>query len=250
MADPGAILVTGGGRGIGAAVARLAAARGYHVAVNYAQDEKAAQGVVDAIAGSGGQAIAVRGDVADAGQVARMFDAAVRHLGPLTALVANAGITGAISRLDEADPATIARVVDVNVTGALYCLREAVRRMSTRNGGKGGAIVGISSAAVSIGSPGEFVWYAASKAAIDTMVLGLGREVAGEGIRVNAVAPALIDTQLHAAAGAPDRIERLAPGIPMGRAGRPEEIAEAVLFLLSDAAGYITGEVIRVGGGR
>jgi NAD(P)-dependent dehydrogenase (short-subunit alcohol dehydrogenase family) len=179
-----------------------------------------------------------------------MFDAAERHLGRLTALVANAGITGPIGRLDEADPATIARVVDVNVTGALYCLREAARRLSTRNGGKGGVIVGISSAAVSLGSPGEFVWYAASKAAIDTMVLGLGREVAGEGVRVNAVAPALIDTELHAAAGAPDRVARMAPGIPMGRAGTPEEIAEAVLFLLSDAAGYITGEVIRVGGGR
>ncbi len=250
MAERETILVTGGGRGIGAAICRLAAARGYDVAVNYARDEKAARSVVDAIADSGGKAVAVRGDVADAGQVTEMFDAAERALGPLTALVANAGITGTISRLEDADPAAIARVVDVNVTGALLCMREAVRRMSTRNGGKGGAIVGISSAAVTLGSPGEFVWYAASKAAIDTMVLGLGREVAAEGIRVNAVAPALIDTEIHAAAGAPDRVERMAPGIPMGRAGTPEEVAEAVLFLLSDAAGYITGEVIRVGGGR
>ncbi len=250
MADPGAILVTGGGRGIGAAVSRLAAARGYNVAVNYAQDEKAAQGVVDSITGSGGKAVAVRGDVADASQIVRMFDTAERHLGSLTALIANAGITGPINRLDEADPETIARVIDVNVTGALLCMREAVRRMSTKNGGKGGAIVGISSAAATLGSPGEFVWYAASKAAVDTMVLGLGREVAGEGVRVNAVAPALIDTEIHAAAGAPDRVERMAPGIPMGRAGTPEEVADAVLFLLSDAASYITGEVIRVGGGR
>ena len=250
MTDPGAILVTGGGRGIGAAVSRLAAARGYDVAVNYAQDEKSAQGVVDAIAGSGGKAIAVRGDVADIGQIAEMFDVVERKIGPLTALVANAGITGLISRLDEADPATIARVVDVNVTGALLCMREAVKRMSTKNGGKGGAIVGLSSAAATLGSPGEFVWYAASKAAVDTMVLGLGREVAAEGVRVNAVAPALIDTDIHATAGAPDRLERMAPSIPMGRAGTPEEVAEAVLFLLSDAAGYITGEVIRVGGGR
>jgi len=250
MAEQGTILVTGGGRGIGATVSRLAAERGYAVAVNYANDKSSAQNVVDAITGSGGKAIPVQGDVADVRQVAEMFAAVDRELGPLTALVANAGITGKISRLDEADPETIARVVDVNVSGALYCMREAVRRMSTRNGGGGGAIVGLSSAAATLGSPGEFVWYAASKAAVDTMVLGLGREVAAEGVRVNAVAPALIDTEIHAAAGAPDRIERMAPGIPMGRAGTPEEVAEAVLFLLSDSAAYITGEVIRVGGGR
>ena len=246
----GVLLVTGGGRGIGAATARQAAAAGYAVAINFASDADAAKGIVEDITSTGGRAIAIQGDVADADQVARLFETVDAELGRLTALVNNAGITGSFSRIDAADPAAIARVVDINVNGSLYCAREAVRRMSTRHGGQGGAIVNLSSAAATLGSPGEYVWYAASKGAVDTMTLGLARELADDGIRVNAVAPGLIETEIHANAGAPDRIERLAPSVPMGRAGSADEVADAILFLLSDAASYITGDVVRVSGGR
>lgn len=246
----GVLLVTGGSRGIGAAVARLGAARGYAVAVNYANDAAGAHQVVDAIEAAGGRAVAVRGDVSGETEVERMFEAVDRELGPLTALVNNAGITGRMSRLDEASPDTMRRVIDVNVNGVLFCSQQAVKRMSTRYDGAGGAIVNISSAAATLGAPGEFLWYAASKGAVDTITVGLAKELARESIRVNAVVPGLIDTSLHAAAGAPDRVERLAPMIPMGRAGSAEEVAEVVLFLLSDAAAYVTGERIRVAGGR
>jgi len=246
----GVLLVTGAGRGIGAAVARLGAARGYDVAVNYARDTAAAEGVVKEIEAGGGRAVRVQADVSDPAAVAKMFDAVEGALGPVTALVNNAGITGQISKIVDVDPEAMAKVVDVNVNGVLYCLREAARRMSTSRGGPGGAIVNVSSSAANIGSPGEWIWYAASKAAVDTATLGLARELAGDGVRVNAVAPGLVDTTLHAAGGAPDRVERMSPLIPLGRAGQPEEIAETVLFLLSDAASYVTGEVLRVAGGR
>jgi len=246
----GVLLVTGGSRGIGAATARLAAQRGYAVAVNYQSDESAAATIVGDIEGTGGRAIAVQADVADAGQVEDMFATVDRALGPLTALVNNAGITGRASRLDDASVDTIRRVVDINVTGLALCCREAVRRMSTRHGGTGGAIVNLSSAAATLGSPATFVWYAASKAAVDSFTFGLSAELAGEGIRVNAVAPGLIDTEIHAAAGYPDRAVQMAPSIPIQRAGSPEEVAEPILWLLSDAASYITGTVLRVAGGR
>ena len=248
--DPGdTVIVTGGGRGIGAAVCRLAAARGFDVVVNYVRDDAAAKSVVRDVESAGARAVAVRGDVADEADVARIFDAA-RELGPLTGLVANAGITGNTpGRLDAQDIATVRRVLDVNVTGVFLCDREAVRRMSTRHGGRGGAIVNISSTAAHRGSSGEWVHYAASKAAVETMTRGLAQEVAAEGIRVNAVAPGLVHTGLHAEAGMPDRPARIAPLIPMRRAGRPEEIADGVLWLLS-AASFVTGEVIAISGGR
>lgn len=247
--DAGVVVVTGGGRGIGAAVCRLAAARGYRVAVNYDRDEGSALDVVREIDAAGGAAIAVRGDVSVEADVISIFDAA-QELGPLAGLVANAGITGnRIGRLDEQDADVVRRVLDVNVTGVFLCDREAVRRMSTRYGGAGGAIVNISSTAAQRGSPGEWVHYAASKAAVETLTHGLAQEVAAEGVRVNAVAPGLVQTDLHAAAGMPDRPDRIAPQIPMRRAGRPEEIADGVLWLLSSAT-FTTGAVITISGGR
>jgi len=244
------LLVTGGSRGIGAAVARLAGAEGWDVAVNYARDAEAAARVVADIERNGHRAVAIQGDVAKEAEVVRLFAEAERRLGPITGLVNNAGTTGRASRLDAVSTATLEAVFDLNILGAFLCAREAVKRMSRAHGGKGGAIVNISSGAATLGGPGEWVWYAASKGAIDSMTIGLAREVAGEGIRVNSVQPGLIDTELHASSGIENRVAKLAPSVPLGRAGEAEEVAEAVLFLLSDAASYVTAAILRVGGGR
>jgi NAD(P)-dependent dehydrogenase (short-subunit alcohol dehydrogenase family) len=249
-ASPGTLIVTGAGRGIGRAVAKLASARGLSVAVNYAQDAHSATDVVRQIASSGGRAIAIQADISREDEILRLFEAAERELGPLAGLVNNAAITGGFARVEAVTSATLTQVFAVNVIGAMLCAREAVRRMSTRNGGKGGTIVNISSRAAQIGGAGEWVHYAASKGALDTFTLGLAREVAAEGIRVNAVAPGHVLTELHAASGDPGRPARLAPTIPMGRAGSPQEIAEAVLWLLSPAASYTTGAILAVSGGR
>lgn len=227
---------------------RLAAARGWSVVVGYASDEAAARAVVAEVEAAGGRGLAIGGDVSDERDVTRLFDAAA-DLGPLTGVVANAGVVGGVGRLDEQTADTVRRVLEVNVLGVFLCAREAVRRMSTRHGGQGGAIVTVSSTAAGRGSPGEWVHYAASKAAVESMTHGLALEVGDEGVRVNAVAPGLVETGLHAAAGLPDRIERRAPMIPMRRAGRPEEIAEGILWLLSPAASFVTGAVLPISGG-
>jgi NAD(P)-dependent dehydrogenase (short-subunit alcohol dehydrogenase family) len=240
------LIVAGGSRGIGAAAARLAGARGFDVAVNYLRDDKAAATVVGAVEAAGRRAIAVKGDMGKEDDIARLFTTVARDLGPPTHLIFSCGITGTSSRLEAVATGTLREVFDVNVIGALICVRSFIAHASTRHGGPGGAVVLLSSAAATIGGAGEYVWYAASKGAIDTMTLGLARELAGEGIRVNAVAPGLIATDIHP----PGRLERLVPSTPIGRAGTAEEVAEAVMFLLSDAASYITGSVLRVGGGR
>ncbi len=252
MADHcvGTMIVTGSGRGIGASVARISGARGYAVVVNYARDECAALRVASEICGSGGRAIAIQGDVSREDDVHRLFDTADREFGPLKVLVNNAGITGGFSRVDEVSAETLSRVFAVNVIGSFLCAREAVRRLSTRHGGQGGSIINISSRAALIGGGGEWVHYAATKGALDTFTLGLSREVGLEGIRVNSVAPGLIDTEMHASAGASDRTRRLAQSIPMGRAGTADEVAEAVVWLASDAALYVTGANVAVSGGR
>ncbi len=249
-ATRGTLIVTGAGRGIGAAVAKLAAVGGYRLVVNFAQDAQSAAEVVRQIAASGGTATAIQADISREQEVLRLFEAAERELGPLTGLVNNAGVTGGFRRVEAVTSAMLTQVFAVNVIGAILCAREAVRRMSTRNGGAGGAIVNISSRAAQIGGAGEWVHYAASKGALDTFTMGLAREVAVEGIRVNAVAPGHVLTDLHATSGDPHRPTRLAPTIPMGRAGTPEEIAEAVLWLLSPAASYTTGAILAVSGGR
>src|SRR5580704_10657263 len=246
----GTLIVTGASRGIGAAIAMLAASRGFSVAVNFATGEADAKTVVQQIVSAGGQASAIQADVAREEDIVRLFAGAARRLGPIKALVNNAAITGGFSRVESLTASTLARVMAVNVTGAILCAREAVRRMSTRRGGTGGAIVNISSRAAEIGSAGEWVHYAASKGAIDSFTIGLAREVATEGIRVNAVAPGLIDTGLHAANGDPNRLNRLIPSIPMQRPGTPNEVAETVLWLLSPGASYMTGAILPVGGGR
>jgi len=244
------MIVTGGGRGIGAAVARRVAADGYQVVVNYASDHDAARAVVADIAAAGGKALAVPGDVADEDDVRRLFDAAAAE-GPLAGVVCNAGITGNTpGRLDEQSAEVVRRVLDVNVLGVFLCNREAVRRLSTRYGGPGGAIVNISSTAAGRGSPGEWVHYAASKAAVDSLTHGLALEVGAEGIRVNAIAPGLVNTDLHAAAGMPDRPAERAPLIPMRRPGEPAEIAEGVAWLLSPAASFVTGAILPISGGH
>ena len=246
----GVLIVTGASRGIGAATARLAAARGYAVCVNYQSNASAAQNVVGAIAEAGGRAIALQGDVAREDQVEALFETCERSLGPVTALVNNAGVTGLAGRLEDADGATLRQVVEVNLLGALYCARAAVRRMSRARGGTGGAIVNISSGAATIGSPDQYVWYAASKGALDSLTLGLAKEVAGQGIRVNAVAPGFVETEIHAASGLAERLATEAPRVPIGRAALPEELAEPILWLLSDQASYVTGAILRVAGGR
>jgi NAD(P)-dependent dehydrogenase (short-subunit alcohol dehydrogenase family) len=246
----GTLIVTGASRGIGAAIAALAGERGYAVAVNLLTGEAEARKVVDAIVARGGRAIAIQADVSHEAQIIRMFEAAERELGPIKALVNNAGVTGGFARVEEVTSAAIANVFAVNVSGTMLCSREALRRMSTRRGGTGGAIVNISSRAAHTGAAGEWVHYAASKGAIDSFTIGLAREVAMEGIRVNAVAPGLVDTGLHAANGEPGRLQRLMPTIPMQRAGTPHEVAEGVLWLLSPAASYVTGAILEIGGGR
>jgi NAD(P)-dependent dehydrogenase (short-subunit alcohol dehydrogenase family) len=246
----GTLIVTGASRGIGAAVATLAGERGYAVAVNFATGESEARTVVDAIVAAGGRAVAIGADVSREAQIIQMFQTAERELGPIKGLVNNAGITGGFARVEQVSSAAIANVLAVNVSGTILCSREGVRRMSTRRGGSGGAIVNISSRAAHTGAPGEWVHYAASKGAIDSFTIGLAREVATEGIRVNAVAPGLVDTGLHAASGEPGRLQRLMGTIPMGRAGAPREVAEGVLWLLSSAASYTTGAILQIGGGR
>lgn len=251
MADNQAVaIVTGGGRGIGAAVAKGLAQDGYAVAVNYAGDDGAAAATVAAITALGGTAFAIKGDVSKETDVVRLFATVDQRLGAVTALVNNAGIGGGMTRLEDLSAAALERVFAVNVFGAFLCCREAVRRMSTRRGGAGGSIVNISSRAAQLGSPGEWIHYAATKGALDTLTVGLAREVAAEGIRVNAIAAGLVDTQMHAAAGEPGRAHRIAPTVPMGRAGTTDEIASCVRFLISPAAAYVTAAILAVSGGR
>ncbi len=250
MKNPAVMIVTGGGRGIGAATARLAAKRGYAVCVNYLSDRASAEGLLQEIRDGGGSAIAVPGDVADEKDVLHLFAECDRSLGPLRVLVNNAGIVATRSRLDAIDAARLQRMMAVNVVGAFLCAREAVKRMSKKHGGKGGAIVNVSSGAARLGSPGEWVDYAASKGAIDTMTLGLSKELAEDGIRVNCVRPGFVNTGIHAGAGEPNRLERMRDSIPMKRGGEPEEVARAILWLASDEASYSTGAILDVTGGR
>lgn len=244
------IVITGASRGIGAATARLAAARGYAVCVNYLKNRAAAEAVAAEITSAGGRAIAVAADVAVESGVLDLFETVDRELGRLSALVNNAGILEAQMRVEDMDAARLARIFTANVTSCFLCAREAVRRMSTKHGGSGGAIVNVSSAASRLGSAGEYVDYAASKGAIDTLTIGLSREVAEEGIRVNAVRPGFIYTDIHASGGEPARVDRVKEFVPMKRGGQPEEVAHAILWLLSDEASYATGSFIDLAGGR
>ncbi|HEY0121987.1 MAG TPA: SDR family oxidoreductase [Rhizobium sp.] len=244
------LLVTGGSRGIGAAVSIAAARQGWAVAVNYASNKAAAETVVAAIRDGGGEAIAVAGDVGVAGDIQAIFSAVDQHFGRLDGLVNNAGIVDVPERVDEMTPERLDRMFRINVTGSILCAGQAVRRMSTRHGGKGGAIVNVSSMAAILGSAGQYVDYAASKGAIDTFTIGLAREVVTEGIRVNGVRPGIIDTDIHASGGLPDRVRDLSPTIPMQRAGTADEVADAILYLLGPQASYITGSILNVSGGR
>jgi NAD(P)-dependent dehydrogenase (short-subunit alcohol dehydrogenase family) len=245
----GVMLVTGGSRGIGAAVAALAARSGFDVAVNYREDERAASAIVEAVRSTGVRGLAIKADVAVEADVVRMFEA-VDTFGPLKALVNNAGITGGFARVADLKAPALERMLAVNVTGAILCAREAVRRLSTVWGGDGGSIVNVSSLAAKLGGAGEWVHYAASKGAIQTFTIGLAREVAGEGVRVNAVAAGIVDTEMHHAAGDPHRAKRTGATVPIGRAATPHEIAEAIVWLTSPAASYVTGTILEAGGGR
>jgi NAD(P)-dependent dehydrogenase (short-subunit alcohol dehydrogenase family) len=248
---PSLLLVTGASRGIGAATALLAADRGWDVAVHCARDTAAAESVAEGVRARGRRALVLQADVGDDTQVRRMFAELDRAWGPhLGGLVNNAGVVDVAARVDEMDAARVERMFRINVFGSFACAREAVRRMSTRHGGTGGAIVNLSSAASRLGSPGQYVDYAAAKAAIDTFTLGLAREVAAEGVRVNAVRPGIIETEIHASGGQPERARQLAPQVPMQRAGRAEEVAGAILWLLSNEASYTTGALVDVSGGR
>ncbi len=244
------IFITGGSRGIGAACALLAAEQGYTVCINYLRNAAAAEAVLAAITAMGATALALQGDVASEQDVMRMFSAIDARFGPLDALVNNAGMLESQSRVDQMSAGRLSRVLAANVTGSFLCAREAVLRMSTRHGGRGGAIVNLSSRAAVLGAPGEYVDYAASKAAVDALTIGLAKEVAAEGIRVNAVRPGLINTDIHASGGEPGRVERLMLSVPMARGGEAEEVAQAVMWLLSDQASYSTGTFIDVSGGR
>ena len=244
------LLVTGASRGIGAATARLAARQGWRVAVNYAHQGAAAEALVQDIRGAGGQALALQADVADEAQVMALFAQIDQQLGPLSGLVNNAGVVDRPARVDEMDVARWRRMFDINVIGSLLCAREAVRRMSTRHGGRGGSIVNVSSAAARLGAAHQYVDYAAAKGAIDAFTLGLAREVADEGIRVNAVRPGLIETDIHASGGLPNRVRDLQHTVPMQRGGTAEEVAEAIVWLLSDASPYTTMSFLEVSGGR
>ena len=246
----GAVLVTGASRGIGAAIARLVGADGFPVAVNFLTNRAGAEQVVREIVAGGGRAFAIHADVSREEEILRLFETTVGELGQIGGLVNNAGVTGGLHRVDAVTAQAITQVLATNVAGTILCSREAVRRMSVRHGGAGGSIVNISSLAARTGGAGEWVHYAASKGAINSFTVGLAREVAREGIRVNAVAPGLIGTELHAANGVPDRLDRLAPSIPMGRPGTALEVAQGVLWLLSAAASYTTGTILEIGGGR
>src|SRR4051812_9969820 len=250
MSARNALIITGGGRGIGAATARLAAERGYAVCVNYRRNHEAAGGVVKAIEAHGGRAIAVAADVSIEADVVRLFEASDQALGALVGLVNNAGVLETQMRVEGMDASRLHRVFATNVIGAFMCAREAIRRMSTKRGGSGGAIVNVSSGAARSGSPNEYVDYAASKGAIDTFTIGLAKEVATEGIRVNTVRPGVIDTEIHASGGEPRRIDRVKSSVPMQRGGNAEEVAHAILWLLSDEASYVTGACLDVTGGR
>ncbi|WP_460422668.1 SDR family oxidoreductase [Pseudomonas sp. ZL2] len=244
------IVITGASRGIGAATARLAARAGYRICINYLRDDEAAQRVLAEVRELGAEAIAVKADVSVEDEIIQLFQRVDAELGPVTALVNNAGTIGQQSRVEEVSEFRLLKLMKTNVVGPMLCAKHALQRMSTRHGGEGGSIVNVSSVAARLGSPNEYVDYAASKGALDTFTLGLAKEVAGEGVRVNAVRPGYIFTDFHALSGDPDRVSKLEPGIPMGRGGRAEEVAEAILWLLSDQASYSTGSFLDLGGGR
>lgn len=244
------VVITGGSRGIGAATARLAAQRGYAVCISYASNEAAARGVEAEVKKLGARALAVKADVSIEADVVRLFQAVDRELGRLSALVNNAGIVDVSTRVENISAARLQRMLAINVVGSFLCAREAVKRMARRHGGRGGAIVNLSSAAAKLGSPGDYVDYAASKGAIDTFTVGLAKEVAADGIRVNGVRPGVIRTEIHASSGDPARVDRIGAAAPLGRAGEAEEVAQAILWLLSDEASYTTATLLDVSGGR